>query len=429
MAALLFAVLPAHTEAIGWVQGRVDLISTCLALVAFLALLASRATTTGLAAWAWAGLAGFAYFVGLLGKESVAPLPLVWALWERMGSAEERSHPRGAALRLALLLLAFSGYWLVRGRTVESVGSFALSLTPVGLRGLALLSLLAEYGRALILPGPGLRFHWYHAVALRPVPLLLGLVTAGAIATGLGIAWRRNRALFLWAAWVLLMLAPPLLFILDASALRMGFLTSERFLYLPSVGFCMLLGGCLGRSLEGHAARCPRWAGGMVLGVLLFAYAGLTLVNLQPWADAVDLYLRYQARPGNPLMVRVMIHNNLGKLYVERERFAAARAEFEAALRLRPDYAFAVNNIGALLARSERPKEAIRWFERAIGLDPTYADAYVNLGAAQEAAGDLAAARRAYAAGLRLNPASARAASALDRVTRAVGAPDAGVPR
>ena len=418
VAAILFAVLPAHTEAVAWIQGRVDLISAALALGAFLALFSSRAAS-GAAAWAWAGLAAFAYLAGLLAKESVAPLPLVWMLWEGSGPTGKPARFRGLMVRLSLLLLALAIYWALRGLAVGSLGGSTWSIRPVGLRGLALLDVLAEYGRMLILPRPGLNLHTFHAVAVRPASLLVALLTAGAIGGGLLVAWRRSRRLFSWMAWMLLMLAPPLLFILDSAAPSVGFLTSERYLYLPSVGYCAVLGWWLGRSLSGTAGRFPRWAGGSLLAVVVLGYAGLPLANLRPWSDPAELYRRYQARPGNPLMVQVMIHTNLGKIYVEREQLEAARAEFEAALRLRPDYAIAMNNLGAVLLRSERPGEALRWLKQAIDIDPTYADAYVNLGGAHEALGDPAAARRAYEAGLQLVPTSPRLASRLDRLTGA----------
>jgi tetratricopeptide (TPR) repeat protein len=58
-------------------------------------------------------------------------------------------------------------------------------------------------------------------------------------------------------------------------------------------------------------------------------------------------------------------------------------AEFQAALRLKPDYADAENNLGVALGQMPgRSGEAMAHFRAALGLRPDYADAHYNLGIA-----------------------------------------------
>jgi tetratricopeptide (TPR) repeat protein len=64
-------------------------------------------------------------------------------------------------------------------------------------------------------------------------------------------------------------------------------------------------------------------------------------------------------------------------------RLTEAVTEFEAALRLRPDYAEAQNNLGVALTQiPDRTSEALRHFQAAVKLNPNYADARFNLGVA-----------------------------------------------
>jgi tetratricopeptide (TPR) repeat protein len=418
--AMVFAVLPAHTEAIGWIQGRVDLISTAFTLLALLALLRARDAAEPISWW-WAALGGLGFLAALLAKESTAALPLAWAIWEVSGRTPDRGDTRGAGLvsRFAPLCLAGLAYWFLRWRAVgTSLSFFSMSLSRAALRALAISSVLAEYGRILFFPDPALNFHQTLMVAPSLTTLATGLAIVLALGGGLVIVWRRNRPLFPWVTWVPMMLLPPLLFILQARAPETGFFTAERFLYLPSVGWCVLLGSLVAAALKENEQ--VRWSGwrSIIFAAILLGYAGLTLMRLLPWANAVDLYTAMKAQSKMPTSVRVLVHNNLGEVYLERGDFPLAREEFQAALRLNPDYSFAYNNLGVLLIRGGQPTEARRWLETAIRLDPTYSEAYGNLGAAYEAAGDLSAARQAYERGLKITPASTFLARGLARVMR-----------
>jgi tetratricopeptide (TPR) repeat protein len=84
-------------------------------------------------------------------------------------------------------------------------------------------------------------------------------------------------------------------------------------------------------------------------------------------------------------------HSNLGMALAEVPgRLPEAIDQFEAALRLDPDFAIAHNNLGAVLANSPgRLPEAISQFETALRIKPDYADARDNLAAALKLSGRL----------------------------------------
>jgi tetratricopeptide (TPR) repeat protein len=76
-------------------------------------------------------------------------------------------------------------------------------------------------------------------------------------------------------------------------------------------------------------------------------------------------------------------HYSLGVDLSQAGRLAEAIEQFDAALRLRPDYAEAQNNLGVSLTQiPARASEALAHFQAAVKLNPDYADARFNLGVA-----------------------------------------------
>ena len=74
---------------------------------------------------------------------------------------------------------------------------------------------------------------------------------------------------------------------------------------------------------------------------------------------------RSQLAPSEPEAVY-----DIGTILLQDQNFAAAAARFEAALKIRPDWAEAHNNLGIALASQGRIAEALTHFERAVELKP-----------------------------------------------------------
>jgi Flp pilus assembly protein TadD len=72
-------------------------------------------------------------------------------------------------------------------------------------------------------------------------------------------------------------------------------------------------------------------------------------------------------------------HCNLGALYVTREKYSEARANFEQALRTQPSSATARNGLGAALLGQGRVDDAMRELQEALRIDPAHLNARWNL--------------------------------------------------
>ena len=98
----------------------------------------------------------------------------------------------------------------------------------------------------------------------------------------------------------------------------------------------------------------------------------------------------------------------LGSVYLEQEKNAEARANFERAVQLHAKYPGilrkAWNNLGILAVRERRNNEAIRNFQRALEIDPDYFLAWDNLGNAYYYAKRWKDAQEALGRALQLSP-------------------------
>jgi tetratricopeptide (TPR) repeat protein len=73
-------------------------------------------------------------------------------------------------------------------------------------------------------------------------------------------------------------------------------------------------------------------------------------------------------------------HNNLGGSLYELKRYPEAEKEYKEALRLNPDYAEAHNNLGGLLRELKRYEEAEKEWKEVLRIDPEDAEAHHSLG-------------------------------------------------
>jgi tetratricopeptide (TPR) repeat protein len=327
--------------------------------------------------------------LGSMCKEIIVTAPVIVFLYDRTfvaGSFREAWQRRWRyylGLAATWLLLAY----LMTGLDQRGVGfdrdvswwSYALTSCRSVVLYLKLAvwphPLVLDYGTAVV----------QHAAEVAPYMLILvGLI----VATGVAL-WRWPVIGFA-GAWFFVILAPASSVIPVA-----GQPMAEHRLYLSLAAVVVLV-----------VLGLHRLIGRRSLLVCAAVAVGLGCITVQRnkdyrsevilWSDTITKY------PNNE-----RAHSNLGFALAKMPgHLSEAISEYEAALRINPDYADAHNNLGnALLKEPGRLPDAIAEFEQALRNNPNLVEAHYNLGnALVNVPGRLPDAIAHFEAALRLNP-------------------------
>uniref|UniRef100_A0A667ZU19 dolichyl-phosphate-mannose--protein mannosyltransferase n=1 Tax=Myripristis murdjan TaxID=586833 RepID=A0A667ZU19_9TELE len=169
-----------------------------------------------------------------------------------------------------------------------------------------------------------------------------------------------------------------------------GFVIAERVLYIPSIGFCLLVA-------VGARTLYVRLRTRGYKAVLLCFCMGLVLLNgvrtvlrNKDWSNEENLYK--SGISVNPAKA----WGNLGNVLKNQGKMAEAEKAYRNALYYRGNMADMLYNLGLLLQENERFSEALHYYKLAIGSRPTLASAYLNTGIILMNQGSLDEAKRTF---------------------------------
>jgi hypothetical protein len=328
VAALVFALHPAGTEAVAWVVGRAEVAAAALGLLAVVLWLRGiRAGRPGLVA---AG--GVALLAALGFKESAASAVALAAAVALVEPDDGRLPARlaRAALRTAPLLVPVAAYLAARRLAVGPV-HYDDPAFFAGVPGWQVLltmgHVVLRYLRLLLLP-TGLRAHYDladfppPASPADPAALAALAVDAGLlVAVGWGVL-RRSRVA-LGGAWIAAGLLPFL------HLVPFPWLMAERFLYLSCGGFALAVAS-LGEGLARRLAPETGRALPVVAAVLALAYVPATEARLADWRDEVAFFGRMVEQEPDLMGARV----NLASALARRGRVAESSVQLRRAYEL-----------------------------------------------------------------------------------------------
>jgi tetratricopeptide (TPR) repeat protein len=388
IAGALFVFHPVHSEAVSALLGRSDLLVGLFSLVGLWAYRKSSLWALGL----------FFFVLAMASKESgLAALGLF--VWYDL--CFRRSEGRRLWIRwlplLALVLLAIPVYLVLLHRNAWLV---VASLKWWGGSPyhtfLMMLAVVWEYARLLIFPS--WLSPWYVTPAVTTVlhwKVIAGLVVFLGVLRLLIWSFRKQPTLSFGLGWMLGALLPVSNIIPIP-----GSMMAERWLYVPSMGFCLLAGLALNWVLTKLVV--PRGAGwrlgGIAAGIIAAILMGWQTVHSNAvWQDDETLFRRVIERFPDSFKG----HANLGKTLLDQGRMTEAKGELRKAVALKSDSPFPFLWLGEVCLREGKLDSAQAAFSESIRKDPTFYPAYLSLGGLHRQAGRPDSALAVFAEGLR----------------------------
>ncbi len=410
IAAAIFATHPMHTEVIAWTKNCAELLGLSLSLMSFLSFVraAEKPSDSNLdiqnpsqiqnpkskiqndgANGFWL-LSFVLYGLALLCKESALPLPgfmILWALLWLDGPARKR-----AILMTLPLWFAGIAYSVYQHGFLTERASSAASAFHLG-KGAKLVLCAETYGAYLLsmllpLVNQPLPEFWPY-----PNPGLIGIGFAvrlfGAAAALLVVqVLRRNRSSF--GFWWMLMALGPVSNLVQFNSARP---IAEQRLYLPSVGFALLIGAII----SGLQARAQKVAA-VSAAAMVVCFGALSCDAGPRWSTELNFW-RWTVRTSPDLFLP---HQNLGNIYADQAieaksagdakraaiREGQARASDIKALWLNPESADIAFNLGNSYNREGDYQQATAFYRRSVHYAPGHAQAHFNLASCYLMLGD-----------------------------------------
>lgn len=379
IAALLFAVHPIHTEAVTGVVGRAELLSSIFLLAAFLSYTKSKGPDNSIV-WTPIAAAVFLVAVATLCKEQgitvvgiccvyevfIAQgytLPVLWgtAVQILLGKGSIPYSLLQTLLKLVVLMFSTLLLVVIRVQVIQSQlpvftrfdNPAAVSATPA--RQLTF-NYLLPVNAWLVLNPSELCCDW----TMGTIPLVESFLDGRNLATLFFFCFLGNLVIYSVrysgdsSKTVLMGLCLMVLPFIPASNLffPVGFVVAERVLYVPSMGFCILVAhGWKKLSSKSNRLKKLSW---IFLALVLFTHSVKTFNRNWDWESEYTLFMSALKVNKN----NAKLWNNVGHALENEKNYAKALKFFKQATHVQPDDIGAHMNVGRTYKNLNKSREA-----------------------------------------------------------------------
>ncbi|MBN1872331.1 MAG: tetratricopeptide repeat protein [Candidatus Omnitrophica bacterium] len=382
-AAAMYVAHPLHTGAVAYISGRADpMVFLCVLLSFIFYIKHTRSKGTRL----YYGLSLLFFVFALLSKEVALVFALLLLLYH--AAFKERIN-----IRLFIPIVIITFLYIAARLTVFShfVSYSADTTTSAFQRMPGFFVALVNYLVLLVSP-VYLKIDYGNVLFGVTHPKVIVGMSMAVLAIFYAFRSRgSNRLVFFSIGWFFITLGP------SSNIYFINSYMAEHWLYMPSMGFCLLVSG-----LFLHIYRNARLRKISVAFFLLMVlmYGHLTVVQNGHWRDPLAFYKKILCF--NPDLGSA--YNGLGLAYQEKGLQKDAGDMFKRAIQKDPGDAVGYINLALIYHDLGRDGEAISLLKRAIVVNPTYAKGYNNLAMIYHGLGRNEEAKAFYESAITLNP-------------------------
>ena len=397
---LLFAAHPIHTEAVANIKGRDEILTLLGSLGALYFSLRAFKEKKSL----WTIVASVLFFLALLSKENaitfLAIVPLTYYFFTKADSN-----------RIALQTLPFLGaaavFLFIRGGIlgwslgapsgelmnnpfVKLVGNQYMPF-DLGEKMATIMFTLGKYIQLLLFPHPLTHDYYPRQVAIMQwgnwQVLLSLLIYLGAFIYAIrGLVKKDPISYGLLFYLITLSIVSNIIF-------PVGTNMSERFVFMPSIGICLIL-TILAYRLSKIKKGQYRNIAFAALGIVTLLFAAKTFTRNQTWKDNYTLFTTDIQSSPNSAKLRNAVGGELLTQSTKEQNpttrqnmLVEASGHLQEAIRIHPTYKNAYLLLGNCYNYLKQYEQSIQYFQQALTLDPGYEDATTNLGITYREAG------------------------------------------
>ncbi|MDP3921441.1 MAG: tetratricopeptide repeat protein [Candidatus Omnitrophota bacterium] len=424
--ALIFLCHPVQTQAVTYISQRMASMACCFYFATLYFYIRFRLDKDS----RFLIPAGLCAVLAVLSKQNTFTLPLALLLYDVCfwGIGTRGLWRKRCALLLFVLPLVMAYFLFFAAKDIQSATRM-LTAIPRHYYLFTQFSVICTYIRLLFLP-VNQSVDYDYAIStsfFEPVTLISFLFLCSLAGLALRL-YKKEPLIAFGVFWFFLTLS------IESSIIPINDVIFEHRLYLPSLGFAMILPWCLHRLIKNKRRAL------IALLILIAVLSGMTYRRNAVWADGFSLWEdAIEKAPG-----KARPYHNLGFHYAENGNWEKAIAACLEAIKRDPNHAAAYvtlgraygqmgnydmeiesfqkaievspeprpkhfNNLGAAYGRRGEYEKAIETFKKGIEQIPNYAPLYNNLGFAYDQVGGYDRALISYEQALELDPKFAEA--------------------
>ena len=403
--ALLFGLHPVHSESVAWVSALPDPLAAVFILSSLLLYehyYDSNSIRNPVSLYASVVLA----LLAMASKEVAVIYPVFLVAREALGRHRKnyselaaRVLKRTAPFFVATIVYLLMRYYVLGFLRQDEPRSSGISLFQVLI---TIPSVLLSYVRMLVAPYPlAVLYDKTYVESARDARFWAAALVITILAITIWWTVRKSATALLAFAFMILFIVPAL----NLKAFRPEeSLLHDRYLYLPSIGFSILVA----MGVDWLSVRFSEAGRRVFVGATLVASVVLLVLTFhQNYSWQSELTMTDYAMRVAPRWP--FLQNYIGAYHAENRRFGEAERAYLAALDIDPKYYDAYSNLADIYREQGNLRDAEKYYLNAITYGAPYADTYYNLAVSYVAENRLADAEQPLLRALEIRPAHTNA--------------------